>query len=53
MLQVASPVNLGVFGLWWKRLILSIITLGIYLFWVGSRIYRWKWEHTSWARQNL
>jgi uncharacterized membrane protein YjgN (DUF898 family) len=26
------------------------ITLGIYSFWVMPRIYRWKWEHTSWAR---
>lgn len=41
----------GLFGLWWKWLILSFITIGIYLFWVGPRIYRWKWEHTSWARQ--
>lgn len=41
----------GLFGLWWKWLILSIITIGIYLFWVGPRVYRWKWEHTSWARQ--
>lgn len=39
----------GLFGLWWKWLLLSIATLGIYLFWVGPRIYRWKWEHTSWA----
>jgi uncharacterized membrane protein YjgN (DUF898 family) len=41
----------GLFGLWWKWLILIIITLGIYAFWVGPRIYRWKWEHTSWAHQ--
>lgn len=41
----------GLFGLWWKWLILIVITLGIYLFWVGPRIYRWKWEHTSWAEQ--
>jgi uncharacterized membrane protein YjgN (DUF898 family) len=41
----------GLFGLWWKWLILIIITLGIYGLWVGPRVYRWKWEHTSWARQ--
>jgi uncharacterized membrane protein YjgN (DUF898 family) len=41
----------GLFGLWWKWLILIIITIGIYSFWVGPRIYRWKWEHTSWAQQ--
>lgn len=41
---------LGLFGLWWKWLILIIVTLGIYGFWVGPRIYRWKWEHTSWAQ---
>jgi len=41
----------GLFGLWWKWLILIIITLGIYAFWVGPRIYRWKWENTSWAVQ--
>ncbi len=41
----------GLFGLWWKWLILIIITIGIYAFWVGPRIYRWKWENTSWAQQ--
>jgi len=41
----------GLFGLWWKWLILIIITIGIYAFWVAPRVYRWKWENTSWARQ--
>lgn len=41
----------GLFGLWWKWLLLSIVTFGIYLFWVSPRIYRWKWENTSWAQQ--
>jgi uncharacterized membrane protein YjgN (DUF898 family) len=41
----------GLFGLWWKWLLLLIITLGIYGFWVGPRLYRWRWEHTSWAQQ--
>jgi uncharacterized membrane protein YjgN (DUF898 family) len=39
----------GLFGLWWKWFFLMIITLGIYGFWVGPRISRWKWENTSWA----
>lgn len=43
----------GLFGLWWKWLILIVITVGIYAFWVGPRIYRWRWENTSWARQVL
>lgn len=41
----------ALFGLWWKWLILIIITVGVYGFWVGPRLYRWKWENTSWARQ--
>jgi uncharacterized membrane protein YjgN (DUF898 family) len=40
---------LGLFGMWLKWFVLAIITLGIYLFWVGPRLYRWKWENTSWA----
>jgi uncharacterized membrane protein YjgN (DUF898 family) len=39
----------GLFGLWIKWFLLIIITLGIYLFWVGPRIARWKWEHTDFA----
>lgn len=41
----------ALFGLWLKWLVLIIITVGIYAFWVGPRIYRWRWENTSWARQ--
>jgi uncharacterized membrane protein YjgN (DUF898 family) len=40
----------GLFGNWLKWLALSIITLGIYLFWVGPRIQEWKWEHTDFDR---
>ncbi|PQM50334.1 DUF898 domain-containing protein [Mycolicibacter virginiensis] len=40
----------GLFGMWWKWLILIIITVGIYGFWVGPRLARWKWENTSWAQ---
>jgi uncharacterized membrane protein YjgN (DUF898 family) len=38
---------IGLFGNWVKWLLLSFITLGIYLFWVGPRIAQWKWEHTD------
>ncbi|MCX6404027.1 MAG: DUF898 family protein [Actinobacteria bacterium] len=37
----------GLFGLWIKWFLLIIITVGIYSFWVGPRIYKWKWEHTT------
>jgi uncharacterized membrane protein YjgN (DUF898 family) len=41
----------GLFGMWWKWLLLIIVTLGIYSFWVTPRLFRWKWENTSWAQQ--
>jgi len=40
----------GLFGNWLKWLFLSIITIGIYLFWVAPRIAAWKWEHTDFER---
>ena len=40
---------LGLFGLWIKWFLLIVITLGIYSFWVGPRIARWKWENTEFA----
>jgi uncharacterized membrane protein YjgN (DUF898 family) len=40
----------SLFGNWLKWLALSIITIGIYLFWVGPRIQQWKWEHTDFDR---
>jgi uncharacterized membrane protein YjgN (DUF898 family) len=39
----------GLFGLWIKWFLLIIITLGIYLLWVGPRLQKWKWEHTTFA----
>jgi hypothetical protein len=36
-------------GKWIKWLLLSIVTLGIYLFWVGPRLQRWVCEHTGLA----
>lgn len=41
----------GLFAMWLKWFVLIIITIGIYLFWVGPRLYRWRWENTSWALQ--
>ena len=40
---------MGLFGLWIKWFLLSVITFGIYLFWVGPRIAAWKWSHTTFA----
>jgi uncharacterized membrane protein YjgN (DUF898 family) len=39
----------GIFGLWLKWLLLSIITLGIYTFWVYPRLMQWKVENTIYA----
>ena len=35
----------GLFGRWLLWLLLIFATLGIYAFWVGPRIQKWKWEH--------
>ena len=40
---------IGLFGNWIKWLLLSIITLGIYLFWVAPRLQRWTTVHTDFA----
>lgn len=37
----------GLFGNWIKWLLLTVITLGIYLFWVVPRITKWVWENTD------
>jgi uncharacterized membrane protein YjgN (DUF898 family) len=37
----------GLFGHWVKWFLLSVVTFGIYLFWVGPRIAEWKWTHTD------
>lgn len=39
----------GLFGLWIKWLILSIITLGIYSFWVGISLEKWRTKNTTFA----
>jgi uncharacterized membrane protein YjgN (DUF898 family) len=46
---VFTGTGLGLFGLWIKWLVLSIITLGIYTLWVGPQIQKWKWENLSFA----
>ncbi|WP_167042765.1 DUF898 family protein [Salinibacterium sp. ZJ454] len=40
----------GLFGLWIKWFLLSLITAGIYLFWVGPRIQRWVTVNTEFAK---
>ena len=37
----------GLFGNWIKWLLLSIVTLGIYLFWVGIKLEDWKAKNTK------
>ena len=39
----------GLFGNWLKWWALTIITAGIYSFWVAPKIQKWKWEHVSFA----
>lgn len=39
----------GIFGLWIKWFLLTIITLGIYSFWVYPRLMQWKVEKTVFA----
>jgi uncharacterized membrane protein YjgN (DUF898 family) len=39
----------GIFGLWIKWLLLSIITLGIYTFWVYPQLMQWRVEKTVYA----
>ena len=37
----------GLMGNWVKWMLLSIVTFGVYLFWVERRVQRWMWEHTE------
>lgn len=43
-----SPI--GLFGNWIKWLLLTIITLGIYGFWVRIALEKWKVRNTSFRR---
>lgn len=42
-----TGTGVGLFGTWIKWFFLIVITLGIYSFWVGPRIQKWKTEHTD------
>ena len=37
----------GLFGRWLLWLLLSVVTLGIYLLWVIPRLTKWQVEHQS------
>lgn len=39
----------GLFGNWIKWLLLTIITLGIYSFWLDIALKKWKTKHTHFA----
>ena len=36
----------GLFGHWIKWLLLTIVTFGIYGFWLGIKLEQWKTKHT-------
>lgn len=38
---------IGLFGLWIKWFLLCIITLGIYSFWVGISLEKWRVKNTT------
>lgn len=40
----------GLFGHWVKWFLLSVITIGIYLFWVGPKIQQWITVNTDFAQ---
>lgn len=40
---------IGLFGSWIKWLLLCIITLGIYSFWLGIALEKWKVKNTTFA----
>jgi len=39
----------GLFGQWIKWLLLCLITLGIYSFWMGIALEKWKVKNTTFA----
>ena len=45
----SSGSAVGLFGLWIKWLLLIIITFGIYGFWVGISLEKWKVKNTTFA----
>ena len=42
-----SGTAMGLFGNWIKWLLLMFITLGIYSFWVGIALEKWRVKHTN------
>lgn len=42
-----SGTAMGLFGNWIKWLLLMIVTLGIYSFWVGIALEKWRVRNTS------
>ncbi|KRL56023.1 hypothetical protein FC70_GL000609 [Paucilactobacillus oligofermentans DSM 15707 = LMG 22743] len=42
----------GLFGNWIKWLLLTIITIGIYGFWVFIKLENWKAQNTTFLNQN-
>jgi uncharacterized membrane protein YjgN (DUF898 family) len=40
----------GLFGHWIKWFLLSVVTLGIYLFWVGPKLQAWTTVNTEFAK---
>ncbi|MET0886140.1 MAG: DUF898 family protein [Mycetocola sp.] len=46
---VFTGTGTGLFGHWIKWFLLSCVTLGIYLFWVGPRIQQWVTVNTEFA----
>jgi len=46
---VFTGTGWGLFGLWIKWFLLTVITFGIYSLWVGPQLQKWKWEKLSFA----
>jgi uncharacterized membrane protein YjgN (DUF898 family) len=42
--------GIGLFGHWIKWFLLTVITLGIYAFWVAPRLQAWKTVNTNFVR---
>ena len=40
---------IGLFGMWIKWWFFSVITLGIYAFFIATRLERWRVSHTTFA----
>jgi len=41
-----TGTGIGLFGTWIKILLLSIITLGIYMLWAVPVLQKWIWSNT-------